>query len=93
MRDLNGTSYQSSQMSIPMCAYFCQLKNYSYSGVQNGNSCFCGNSFGMYGIVFNDKECNLSCPGYSGYCGSSLPLANSIYATAASFGKNFLKTK
>jgi hypothetical protein len=71
-------------MNIQMCAYFCQLNKYFYSGVQNGNKCFCGNgTFGSYGIAASDRNCNSSCSGYSGYyCGGSSPLANSIYATS-----------
>ncbi len=48
-------------MNIQMCAYFCQLNKYFYSGVQNGNKCFCGNgTFGSYGIAASDRNCNSS---------------------------------
>eukprot|EP01043_Picozoa_sp_COSAG02_P040906 COSAG02_NODE_3347_length_6896_cov_2.201854_1_plen_600_part_10 len=51
-----------------------------YIGLQDGDNCFCGNSYGRYG---NATNCNMSCPGSSQKVMCGGVEANSIYDTHA----------
>lgn len=46
------------------CAKACAMKDksFSYFGLQNGSSCFCGNDHGKYGKLA-DNACNITCDG------------------------------
>lgn len=37
-------------------------KSYSYFGLQNGTSCYCGKDHGKYGKL-SDEACNITCNG------------------------------
>ncbi|XP_055958871.1 uncharacterized protein LOC126830395 [Patella vulgata] len=64
----------------PMCIQHCYLKGYHYAGVQNGDKCFCGNSYGKYGVGFN---CSVPCfPRKRFMCGGEID--NFIYSTGLS---------
>lgn len=53
------------------------LVDFDYSGVQNGNLCFCGQSYDKYGET-DPKECNKACVGDTEeICGGSL--RNSVF--------------
>jgi len=55
-------------MTIELCAALCT--GYRYMGVQNGGTgCFCGASFGRYGVSTN---CTMYCDGNPGeLCGGA----------------------
>jgi len=80
VRDLSVlASAGSNAMTIEYCAQLCS--GYTYFGVQDGNQCFCGNSYGAYGV--SSGGCNMACAGNSGEnCGGGW--ANNIFQTAAS---------
>jgi len=49
-----------------------------YAGLQGGDVCSCGNSYGSYGLA--SVPCNMNCTGdYAGNCGNVN--ANAIYRT------------
>jgi hypothetical protein len=51
---------------------------YEYFGLQDGDNCFCGNSYGSQGKAGAESECNMPCPGNkSVMCGAAQ--RNSIY--------------
>jgi hypothetical protein len=78
-RDLNGPSETSSSVTAEQCVSWCGSQGYAYAGAQDGNQCFCGNSFGAYG---SSTGCNDSCAGDNTQnCGGSW--ANSVYRTAS----------
>ncbi len=80
--DLNGF-LQVSQTNTPQaCIATCLGKGFAFAGVQYGQSCLCGNSYGKYGKADN---CNYKCTGDSGQiCGGYT--ANNIYSTASTGG-------
>ncbi|XP_070552196.1 C-type mannose receptor 2-like isoform X2 [Ptychodera flava] len=83
-RDLpyEQTDLVSSEMTREDCIYSCLTGDFLYAALQNGKMCFCGNTFGRYGMV-DGAECDALCMGNSGpLCGGSL--RNSIFATGKS---------
>ena len=42
------------------CVDQCADRGFPYAGLQNGDLCFCGNTFDKYGRA-DDKECNIKC--------------------------------
>lgn len=46
------------------CAKTCAMtdKSFSYFGLQNGTSCYCGKDHGKYGKL-SDEACNITCNG------------------------------
>eukprot|EP01113_Clastostelium_recurvatum_P014135 TRINITY_DN17653_c0_g1_i5.p1 TRINITY_DN17653_c0_g1~~TRINITY_DN17653_c0_g1_i5.p1 ORF type:complete len:1080 (+),score=151.93 TRINITY_DN17653_c0_g1_i5:26-3265(+) len=79
-RDLRLYRFDSgpsvTYMSVRMCATLCASVNTRYMAVQNGNECFCGNSYGSAG---NATNCNVPCANNpsGGLCGG--PEANDVY--------------
>ena len=74
-RDLDGPVSNSEDMTVDNCISFCANQNYVYAGVQFGQECLCGNSFGKYGQASN---CDHDCSGASDQvCGGLW--ANSVY--------------
>jgi hypothetical protein len=63
-----------------MCLLVCFCQGFSYSGNQNGGDCYCGNSYGSYGM---STGCTSGCNGDSGtICGGASSIsANSIAFT------------
>jgi len=59
--DLNGYLERSRYNSVQRCIDICAQRGFKYAGVQYGESCLCGNSFGRYGPANN---CTMSCTGY-----------------------------
>lgn len=47
-------------MSVAKCAALCAAKRFAYAGLQNGNQCWCGNSYGKHGKAAN---CDAPCTG------------------------------
>jgi len=61
-RDLNGYWTSSSSMTPGNCEVICIGQGAYYFGVQDGNQCFCGTSYGSYGQA-PDGDCNMACVG------------------------------
>jgi hypothetical protein len=75
--DLDGYLERSPQNTPQRCISICNAKGFAYAGVQYGESCLCGNSYGRYGAANN---CDYPCTGDSGQiCGGYS--ANSVYPT------------
>jgi hypothetical protein len=81
--DLDGFLERSRMNTPERCIAACRAKGFKYAGVQYGESCLCGNSYGKYGKADN---CNYKCTGDSSkICGGYN--ANSVYATGAGGGE------
>lgn len=66
--------------SATACVKECQKTEYLYAGVQNGGDCFCGNSYGKYGMATEISKCSEKCDGwYLENCGGKLE--NAVYYT------------
>ncbi len=75
--DLDGYLERSGQNTPQRCIAVCRSRGFAFAGVQYGESCLCGNSYGKYGAANNcDYRCtgapNQACGGYN---------ANSVYTT------------
>jgi len=77
--DLDGYIERSQANTPGRCVAICKSKGFRYAGVQYGESCLCGNSYGRYGPASN---CVMACTGDpSETCGGGF--ANYVYATGA----------
>jgi hypothetical protein len=75
--DLDGFLERSQTNTPENCVATCAAKGFAYAGVQYGESCLCGDSYGRYGEAGN---CDFQCTGDPGeICGGYN--ANSVYAT------------
>lgn len=75
--DLDGFLERSNQNTPERCIAICASKGFRFAGVQYGQSCLCGNSYGRYGPASN---CSMACTGNSGQvCGGMN--SNSVYRT------------
>ena len=85
-RDLNGYFYQANVLTVDSCVTTCTAANYTYAGVQAGNLCFCGDSFGKYGNKTYDMQCNVTCIGNPYQrCGGNM--MSNIYSTGITKSK------
>ncbi|MBI4891168.1 MAG: WSC domain-containing protein [Acidobacteria bacterium] len=76
-RDLDGL--QTHAAGPAACTATCTAKGFKYAAMQAGTFCFCGNSYGRYGI---SNGCR-ACPGDSSQnCGGSY--ANAVWSLAGS---------
>jgi hypothetical protein len=81
-RDLSGTAVQfkwdqiTTTSGIQACKDYCKTLNFFYAAVQNGDECWCDNSFGSYG---KSNGCLKPCKDLDkkGTCGG--PSANQVY--------------
>lgn len=80
-RDLVRETYTiTNEMTVDMCAARCRQSGFAYAGLQAGNQCFCGNSYGKFGP---SNGCALKCLGNQNQvCGGDW--ANSIYSLSNS---------
>jgi hypothetical protein len=75
--DLDGRVERSAQNTPQHCIQSCAAQGFRYAGVQYGQSCLCGNSYGRFGQANN---CNMRCTGDGNQiCGGVN--ANSVYST------------
>ena len=75
--DLDGYLKRGTQNTPQRCIASCRERGFAYAGVQYGESCLCGNSYGRYGPADN---CNYPCSGdAASICGGYN--ANSVYRT------------
>jgi len=74
-------TYTNNFLTIETCVWQCgTYRDFAYAGLQDGGTCFCGNSYDFYGAL-PENSCNKPCAGDSTrLCGGTL--ANSVYATA-----------
>ncbi len=80
-RDLNGASFRAMDMTVEKCIAYCRSRGFSYAGLQYGTYCFCGNSYGRYGV---SRGCSTPCGGNpSQVCGGAW--ANSVYSVPSGF--------
>jgi len=78
-RDLTYGPMTDNDITPDKCVQDCLSQGYHYAGVQHGNECFCGHSYGKHGQV-EDRECDMPCSGADHLkCGG--PWANRIYST------------
>ena len=78
-RGLNDYTWTNGKMTIDMCRTGCSYLNYTLAGLQNGNQCFCGNTW-KAGSVLPDLSCSQRCSGNSTqFCGAAW--ISSLYST------------
>ena len=74
--DLNGFFFYSTAMTNKLCADTCAGRSFKYAGTRYGENCFCGNTYGQYGL---SKHCTIRCTGKTDeICGGGG--ANSVYS-------------
>ncbi|KAK4686420.1 hypothetical protein P7C73_g3711, partial [Tremellales sp. Uapishka_1] len=70
-KGLTAYTFSYTNMTISQCRTGCMELGYSLSGVDGGNTCYCGNSWGG-GQVLPDSSCPTKCPGNATQtCGGS----------------------
>lgn len=75
--DLKGFSIKTQNNTPDSCIAMCRDKNFLYAGLQYGETCMCGSSYGKYGEAAN---CNMPCSGNKNeFCGGFA--ANSVFST------------
>jgi hypothetical protein len=73
-----STTINDSPNLLGECKDTCQGKGYKYFGVENGDTCWCGDDFGSLGQNSASLTCSTPCIGTAGQlCGSSD--SNSVY--------------
>ncbi len=79
-RDLPYTvTGQATNMTIEQCRSACYASGYTYAGVEDGNQCFCGDSYGSQGTA---TDCTSWCNGDTlEVCGGAG--ANAVWQAAA----------
>ena len=65
-----------SRVTVKTCTTACTSHYYAYAGLQGGDDCFCGGSYGRYGPGQCDTPCTQD---NNNTCGGSA--ANSVYST------------
>ncbi|KAI4115242.1 MAG: hypothetical protein LQ345_004126 [Seirophora villosa] len=67
---LNAVAKTSTSMDLETCHTLCTSYNYGLAGLQNGDTCYCGNGLQSYSALQNeqntlakDSKCNLPCAG------------------------------
>lgn len=82
VHDLPIQATTTATLTVDVCRSSCVSLGKLYSGVQNGNQCWCGDSYGSLGKD-SDSACNTVCPGNSAqFCGAAN--RNSIYTSYTS---------
>jgi len=82
--DLDGHLERSAENTPSRCIAICKAKGFAYAGVQYGESCLCGNSYGRHGKA-EDSACNHPCTGdRSQTCGGYS--TNTVYSIAGNDG-------
>merc|ERR1719334_1342146 len=65
-----------------VCSKSCLTKNYKYSGVENGNECWCGNGTPPLEKIVSPNDCRAKCSGNSSQvCGGGWRI--NVYETGA----------
>jgi len=75
-RDLPAQGPQIPQQTVEACQTYCRSKSFKYAGIQDGNECYCGNSYGKFGS--EPSGCRTLCSGNANeFCGDVW--RNSVY--------------
>jgi hypothetical protein len=83
-RDLDGFIDSTATNTPDSCIEKCAQKGFAYAGVQNAESCLCGDSYGKYKKL-EDAACAMPCTGDpNARCGGAW--ANDVYATGVGGG-------
>ncbi|KAJ9110132.1 hypothetical protein QFC19_001803 [Naganishia cerealis] len=82
---LQGYSFTSGSMTVPLCKSYCNQLGYSMAGLRNGNQCYCDSTFNG-GSLLPDSQCSTPCAGNSTqFCGNAYTL--SLYnSNATTYG-------
>ena len=79
VRDLDGSSWNDPTVTPFVCQERCDNQGFAFAGVQDGDWCYCGNSYARYGAA---TDCSSACAGNFWYtCGG--PYSNEVYAAAS----------
>jgi len=79
-RDLPQPGPSSSTQTVETCQSYCASIQNTYAGLQNGNECWCGNSYGIYGS--DPSGCTSDCTGDANeFCGAAWH--NSVYTSSS----------
>merc|ERR1712176_383643 len=78
--------------TIGKCRNICFGAGYRFAAMQNGNECYCDDSYSKYGQLA-DSECSVPCSGNNAeFCGAKLKnsvyTAEAIASTGTEFGLN-----
>ncbi len=77
LRDLNGLSVALilDPPGIEACRVACSSFGFAYAGMQAGNQCYCGDSYGLYGtcdaVNPDGCDCTIPCPDGALRCGGA----------------------
>ncbi|KAG6034696.1 hypothetical protein E4U41_006431 [Claviceps citrina] len=64
LEDLTGPQFTIFPANTPQyCANICGAAGFSFSGVKNGDLCFCGHQIEKYAVKADAALCNKTCPG------------------------------
>ncbi|XP_070579639.1 polycystin-1-related protein-like [Ptychodera flava] len=75
-----ATGYSSFTLTPGLCIELCGEQGFKYSGLQQGELCFCGNSYGSYGNG-DPSDCSSFCSGDDAItCGGTM--FNDVYKSA-----------
>ncbi|XP_070557242.1 uncharacterized protein [Ptychodera flava] len=70
----------ATTMTPVLCIDHCNTEGYLFAGLQDGDECRCGNTYGRHGELATSDSCNMPCAGdASEMCGAALE--NSVYST------------
>ncbi|KAK0638658.1 hypothetical protein B0T16DRAFT_228203 [Cercophora newfieldiana] len=68
-RALSGKATASSDMTLEICADFCE--GFELFGTEYGGECYCGDGFAEGSVEVDEGECNMVCNGDEGeWCGA-----------------------
>ncbi|KAL8936038.1 MAG: hypothetical protein Q9216_005133 [Gyalolechia sp. 2 TL-2023] len=68
---LNALTKTANTMDISSCQSYCTQNNYGFSGLQNGDTCYCGNGLQSFSAIqkesgpASDSKCDVACAGNS----------------------------
>ena len=75
-----------------VCSMSCVTKNYKYSGVENGNECWCGNVTPPLEKIVSPNDCRAKCSGNSSQvCGGGWRI--NVYETGTYLYGYHLRSK
>ncbi|MBW2997557.1 WSC domain-containing protein [Candidatus Woesearchaeota archaeon] len=61
-RDLDGYDFKSEEMTNELCVMTCKEKGFRYAATEHADECYCGNTYGKYGMA-DDADCDDPCAG------------------------------
>ncbi|CAH1798174.1 unnamed protein product [Owenia fusiformis] len=74
--------------TLDFCSKRCRILGFIYMGVQNGQDCWCSNTYGKHGEAPH-SQCNVPCPGNRDtMCGAGQ--RNSIYKLVQTHNENYV---